>query len=515
MPAPQIPFEQLVRRQKELHQLHISAARQSSAAHASYVMRDEAGKALKLARIHREWHSLFATVDRLILWGSAEVGKTKQLVSYITWRVGRDPSIRVVIVSKNKGFARKIMRGVAGVLTSPQYRDVFPGSVVLQANGDFIDVLGFDGVNHTVEAVQFFASIHGARIDLLIFDDVLDRLNTRTEYQREAMFQFYKDAFISRLTERAQVIFAANAWHPRDMLHRLQAEPGWTCRRYPIRYEDKDGVLHSIWPEHWPLERIAERELEYAKDKLYFRRVYLCEPLDDRASSWDRRWIQNAESHGFGLPWPERLSQAYGEQFRQISIGVDLATKRPASRRQTDESVLCVVGQYHDGRKRPLYMRSGRWHGPQIVAEIKDVRDRFHPAIPWVESVAAQMYIVDYCKEPQRPAQGGWIGMEPEQARKGDPIPVRCFETTARRKYDPTFGIEALGVEMSCGIWLFPNTPGKEPPIEYQKLLDEMMSYDANAHTGDRLMAFWIASEGLRLGMGGADVVDGSNGRGR
>lgn len=526
----------------DVNKIHVAAARRNSAACSSYVMRDEAGKPFRLAPCHREWHALFARHDRIILWGSAELGKSRQLISYIAWKIGLDPTTRVVMVSKNKAFARKIMSGVANVMRSAPYREVFPGVLLLAANGDFINVLGYDGVNHTVEAVQFLASIHGARIDILILDDVLDRLNTRTEHQRESMFQFYKDVYISRLTARGQVIFAANAWHPRDMLHRLQAELGWVCRRDPIwraateeeavEFErqqpdprraqyipDKKAWMISIWPEHWPIDRILARRAEYkGKDELFFRRVYECEPLDDGASTWERAWILRAEKEGLGLPWVERLADAHGEIFRAVVLGVDLATKRPAARRKTDESVITAAGQYHDGRKRLLRIKSGVWHGPQIVDEIKDFRQRFHPAIPWVESVAAQLYIAEFCAQQTTysPATQGWHGVEDQPpVRVKDPIPVRTFDTTAQKKFDDRFGVEALGTEMSCGIWRFPNRPDVRQPPAYEKLVDGMMSYDSTGHTSDYLMSLWFASEGLRLGTGAPDVAPGANARGR
>ena len=56
-----------------------------------------------------------------------------------------------------------------------------------------------------------------------------------------------------------------------------------------------------------------------------------------------------------------------------------------------------------------------------------------------------------------------------------------------------------------------------EPPRRYTQsdLIDEMMAYDPTGHVGDRLMAMWIANEGLRLGGGSIEVVPGANARGR
>lgn len=504
----------------QLKAAHVVAARRSSAAFTSYVMRDESGQPLKLADFHHEWHKLLALYDQLIIWGSAEIGKTIQLISYVAWKIGMDPSIRVVIASKTKEKAAQILGAIVNVMSSAAYREVFPHVVIIGSNAHTLRVLGYDGKNPTVQAYQFKAPIVGNRVDLLIFDDILDRSNTRNEQTRDEWHQFYKDTYISRLTRRGQVVFISNAWHPRDLMHRLQEEGGWVTKRYPI-WAEVGGKMVPLWPEQWPVERILKVREKFGKDRVFWDRNYECVALDDASVTWKREWVDEAERCGLGLPWPINLSAAHGETFRQIVIGVDLATKRPSSRRKTDESILCVVGQLHNGRKRLLHIRSGRWHGPEIVSEIREMRRRFHPAIPWVESNGAQAYIVDYCKEPGKQSQSsGWIGMEgledllPQQSTE-DPVPVRSFDTTAQNKYDSRFGVEALGTELSCGIWLFPNVPGVEQPAEYLKLIDEMMAYDPTGHVGDRLMAMWIANEGLRLGGGSIEVVPGANARGR
>ena len=513
-------IRQLQENIRQVHALHRAAARRSSAAFASYVMRDEKGQPLKLASFHHEWHRLWHRHKQLILWGSAEIGKTVQIISYVAWRIGIDPSTRCVIVSKTKEKAAQILGAIVNVMCSKLYQEVFPGTIILSSNAHTLRVVGYDGKNPTVQAFQFRAPIVGNRVDLLVFDDILDRSNTRTEAMRDEYFKYYKDTFVSRLTQRGQVIFISNAWHPRDLMHRLQEEVGWEVRKYPIWTQNEAGEMVSLWPEQWPISRIQEVKQRYGKDKVFWDRNYECVAIDDASVTWKREWIEMAERLGFGLPWPHRLQDAIGETFRTISIGVDLATKRPHGRSKTDESVLAVVGQHHNGRKRLFAVRSGRWHGPDIVREIRAMRDRFHPATVWVESNAAQVYIVDYCKEPQLPQRVDWIGMSgmddvlPNPSTT-DPIPVRAFNTTAQNKYDPRFGVEALGTELACGIWLFPNTHGIEQPAEYLKLVDEMMAYDPTGHVGDRLMALWIASEGLRLGPFHSESKSDANGRRR
>lgn len=486
----------LAEQEVEIRRMEVAAARRSSAAFTSYVMRDEAGRPLKMAPFHRDWHLLLAHCEQLIIEGSAEIGKSVQLIAWCAWKIGIDPTIRIVIVSKNRDKAAQLLSALVKVMHSPQYREVFPERSVQGWNVHTLRVNGWDGRNPTVQAYQFKAPITGNRVDIVIFDDILDSMNTRTEDQRVEYFNFYKNTYISRLTYRGQVVFVSNSWHPRDLMHRLKAEPGWTYRRYPIWWPGADGGMVSLWPEQWPIARIEKVRSKFAEDQRYFQRVYECIAIDDSASVWEQSWIDAAEREGKGLRMVRSLVEAQGEFFRAITLGVDLATCRPASRRKTDESVFTVNGRRPDGKKRLLCIEHGRFHGPQLVDKIRDLYKRFG-GIPWVETNGAQKYIYDFCTAPDP------YGVV-------NPIPIRSFETTASNKYDPRFGVEALGTEMACGIQVFPHVPVGDPyHAAYQHLIKDMKSYDPGQHAGDFLMSHWIGNEGLRLGHGGATVVPG------
>lgn len=489
-----------------------------------------------MAPIHLEWHLLLAYCMRLILWGSAEIGKSAQLIAYVAWRIGTDPSYRVVIASKNKEKAAQIISAITMVMRSRAYREVFPHIVIVGANANTIRVHGWDGKNPTVQAYQFKAPITGNRVDLLIFDDILDRLNTRTENMRNEYFQFYKDTYVSRLTARGQIVFISNAWHPRDLMHRLKAEKMWVTRRYPIWrpatpveieklalqpdprraqfVDDRGTFMVSIWPAQWPLSRILERRDEYGEDLIYWRRTYECEAIDDASVTWQRGWIDKCEAQGKGLYLVRSLNELQGETFRRITAGIDVATARPKARQKTDESSITVCGQRQDGKKRLLWIECGRWFGPELVSRIRDIYIRFR-GIQWVESNGAQKIVQDFAVAPVA------YGSPYEPIPEPEPVPVKCYDTVSGNKYDSRHGVEAMGVEQECGIWVYPNGDGKrisqwdQAQTEYQRLIGEMMGYDPYSHTGDRLMSKWIANEGLRLGGGAPDVAPGYSSVGR
>jgi hypothetical protein len=65
--------------------------------------------------------------------------------------------------------------------------------------------------------------------------------------------------------------------------------------------------------------------------------------------------------------------------------------------------------------------------------------------------------------------------------------------TTGKQKADPALGVRGLAVEFEAGKWLAPAHP------DVDMWLSEARAFDPSAHTGDRLMASWLAKEGVRM----------------
>lgn len=433
-------------------------------------------------------------------------------IAYTAWEIGNDPTLRCIIMSKTDGQAVKILSGIFRTLMSEEYRNVFPNVRVINANSHIVKLDGWDGVNPTVQAFHFTGPIMGARVDRLIVDDPLDQENTSTEEKRQAMYDWYQNTLNNRLTSRSRERFIANSWHPRDMLHRFKADPGWVCGVYPIWEKcdaDEPGsefvpakgcVMKSNWPGQWPLSRIKKKHEDMVgPNAVYFRRAYECIALDDRSVTFQQAWIDKALTMGRGLPWCYTIQDVgVAEEFVAVHIGVDLATKRPAARRKTDDTVFFVTGMRKNGNRRLLCIESGKFHGPDILRRMIDLQRRFSMGVIvmfWVETVSAQLYIYEFATSPEVVAALG--------GNVGDTLLVRSFETTGQYKMDANFGIESCAVEMAQGRWEFPNIPGLPHHHELQRLETELESYTPIAHSGDRLMALWFSKEGCRLGIAG------------
>lgn len=73
-------------------------------------------------------------------------------------------------------------------------------------------------------------------------------------------------------------------------------------------------------------------------------------------------------------------------------------------------------------------------------------------------------------------------------------VPVKPHHTGSN-KADPSHGIVTIFTEIAQGLWLLPTPPNRTAHPAMQRAIDECLYYVPSHHTGDVLMAWWIARE--------------------
>ena len=439
------------------------------------VMRDERkGQAIRQSPAHEEWARLAEKHDRLVIIGHVESGKTLDLaVARTIWLLGRDPSLRVVVVSNTWHQAVKIVRTVAGYIErSETVRAVFPalkpGRPWTPDGGSITVERSVHSKDPSLAGYGVAGDVLGSRIDHLVLDDVLDWENTRTPAGMNQMWERFHSTLLGRLTAKGRVIIVGNAYHYDDLLHRLEKNPRWVVRRFPA--VDERG--QPYWPEQWPPARVEAKRVELGP--IEFARQMMCVPRDDATARFKKEWIDKCLARGAGR------SMAYGMQVIppgcQVYTGVDLAVSAKAS---ADLTALVTILVHPNGDRELLCVESGRMSGPEIVERIVDHHTRYQSIII-VESNQAQAYILQFTSSVSA-------------------VPVRPFHTGAN-KTNPEFGVESLATEMSNGKWIIPSRNGKTLTTEVDALINELLFYDPAKHTGDRVMAMWFSREGARQG---------------
>jgi len=481
----------------------IWVARQDVNEFIAFVIRDDRdNKPVRQAAVHERIQALADRHKRFAILAMPECGKTIQLgIGRFLFELGHNPSLRHVVIAATHGKAVKTVKAIANYIeTSEELHDVFPnlkpGNPWRPDAGEITIERSSFARDPSVKAFGFQGDILGARVDRMLIDDILTQKNTATRAQRNKVFDWVFGTLWSRLTPGARVTIMGNAWHPDDLLHRIDRMEGWHVERIPALVEGE-----SSWPAQWPLKRIEEKRKELGP--LEFARQMMCEARSDEDARFKRGYIERCVALGAGLTVVKSLReyrvpitavteeqyttlQEQLESWRNgggpfplpIYTGVDLAVSKSAA---ADETAVVSLAILPNGRRHLLRVVAGKWSFTEILDKIKEAHAAFG-SIVTVENVAAQDYLVQHLRETTS-------------------IPVIPY-TTGKTKADPTFGVESISAQMAGSQWVIPSSPDgslerlQDPGII--QLVTEALHYSPASHTGDRLMALWLATEGIR-----------------
>ncbi len=199
---------------------------------SEYCWQDIAGQVPNGA-FQDEWYLILGDgfrPRRLHIQAAREHAKTTCLsVKYPLWRVGRNPNLRVMIVSKSATLAQTILREIRqNVESNERLKTVFPGMKPDVPWGrDELQVRrGTDaerGGKHvilkdpTFTGVGLHGPLTGKRADLIIVDDPFDESEVRTEAQRQKVEDWVEKVLLPTLVSYTQF-----SWS----LLRMRAEGG-------------------------------------------------------------------------------------------------------------------------------------------------------------------------------------------------------------------------------------------------------------------------------------------------
>lgn len=443
-----------------------------------FVLRDEeSGERIEQHEMHVRMQAACDSFSEVVVLAHPESGKTQQLaIGRTLFELGHNPRLRFAFIGNTQNAAKKNLGTVKRYIEKSEelhavFPELLPGAIW---RDDQITIAGFpiESKDYSIQAIGFHGDINGSRVDRVVADDLLDFENTRSPLQRKEVSAWWRLGVLSRLTKIARIIFLTNAWHEKDLVSELSRD-GYHFLEFPIYRPDGS----PSWPEVWPLARIAKRR--QILGPLEFARLFLLKPRDEGAVVFAPAAILRAREKGRGYRLVEELDPALLVRGAVLVHGVDLAFTRRLS-----GAVSCIFSLFihPDGTRQPIGIRAGRWGSTQLISALADVGDRLG-GIAYVEDNAAQRFVVETAQDTG------------EQIT----IPVRPF-TTGRNKIDPTFGVESMSAEFDSGRWILPCDRNLVCHPELEELIGEMEAYDPAVHTGDRLMAMWIArSAGMRI----------------
>jgi len=282
---------------------------------------------------HNEWYELLQGDDRprrLHIQAAREHAKTTCLsVKYPLWRVGRNPDLRVMIVSQSATLANTIVREIRmNIENNDRLRAVFPalrepmGKVSRPWSNSELQVKRSPGVilkDATFVGIGLGGSLTGKRADLIVVDDPFDENEVRTEAQRQKVEDWIDKMVLPTLTPQGEIMFVGTPWHYADYWANLAAKSienggNYVVRKYPAIKNPEDPMekWDAQWPEVWSPERLAERRYEMGSVK--FNCLYLLDPSGLEGTLFKRDWLTFFD--------PPILTESYVRDF-EYYMGVD------------------------------------------------------------------------------------------------------------------------------------------------------------------------------------------------
>lgn len=204
-------------------------------------------------------------------------------VNYVTYRLVKNPALRVILISKTQDFARKILYSIKQRLTSPFYSKMQlafgpPGGwkegaaewsqtrIYLERDGGEKDP--------SVEALGIGGMVYGSRADLIILDDAITLANSG---EWEKQMDWIRQEVATRLGPTGQLLVVGTRVAPIDLYRELRNPEHYTDGAVPWSYLSMPAVLEYAedpkdWVSLWPRSDTAMSEVEDPdEDGLYPR----------------------------------------------------------------------------------------------------------------------------------------------------------------------------------------------------------------------------------------------------
>jgi hypothetical protein len=512
-------------------------ARTDPAAFFEFVMREETTRERIRTLPHQRLVLEFVAAHPVcVIRMPVGFSKTYLMIALSLFFLGEDPTNRGLIISDTQGQASKPLLAVRDYIErSAELHAVFPALRPTQRAGDqwtqtaLVVDRPFGIRDPSLAAVGDQGAVAGSRLSWAVVDDVLSLENTTTQALREKTHRWFESTVMSRLDPKNSRLAVTNTpWvgasesDPGDLTyvleaagvptltmsafggiwitnapnfdsdelrpaaassrpedeHRLKAHdaPEYLAAAYPNGAppnpdRDEEEIV-PLWPERYSLAWLeAKRATTRARE---FAQNYECKARSEADDRIKEIWIRHSLDEG-KRTGHYRFATTAPPGDLPVFTGVDVAIGQTTRHHR---SALFTIAILPDRRRLLLDIEVGRFTGGELVAKVISKHETFG-AIVRVENNAAQDFLLQWIRD------------------KDKTVPIRAH-TTGKNKADPRHGVESLFIEFEQGAWILPCGVDGRPPRAVLEFLQAMRQYEPGAHTGDILMAAWLAREQAR-----------------
>lgn len=463
-----------------------------------------------------------AEPDLMIVNMPPEHGKSTVLtMNYVTYRIAKDPNIRVLIVSKTQSMARKFLYGIKTRLTHPKYAEFHvqygpPGGYDSGAESWSQDMIYISGdardsgeKDPTVQALGIRGHIYGARADLIILDDCVDLTNAH-EYEKQ--IDWIQSEVISRISASGSLIAVGTRLATKDLYLELRdasrypdEESPWSYLAMPavLEFHDEPENWVTLWPKSNIMEIGAKGDMTEPDEDGLFPKWDGKRLVKKRARMQPRSWAlvyMQQQVNADAIFEPDAVKAAINGNRMTGPIPRGMVNCRPDGMdglivvagldpATTGHTAAVIIGLDTITNKRYVL---DVWNKPETTPEqmremIYSMTDRYGVAEWRIEKNGFQGFLV-HDRELNEFASGRGVIIRPH--------------FTGSNKHDPDFGVASMSTLFTGwkdGVQMIelPSTHGNEAA---KAMVEQLVTWSPGVKNQktDVVMAFWFAELACR-----------------
>lgn len=248
-------------------------------------------KGFELQWYHKQWIQAIEENKRTLIISHRGSGKTSIVIPYIVFSLGKNPDLRVKICTADDATSVKRLEVVKRTIEkNKRVAEIFPDLVPDRGAGwaktsIFVKRSIIDP-EPSLEGKGIFSSIVGARVDLLIFDDIVSLQNSIVKpAERQHVIASYENDWLNLCVETTRIVFIATPYHREDATHKIMKGGAYKKLFYQIK--DNFG---SMWPDRIGEHVLRDKRLTMSASA--WSRGYRCEPIADTDRIIQEAWIK-------------------------------------------------------------------------------------------------------------------------------------------------------------------------------------------------------------------------------
>ena len=330
--------------------------------------------------------------NRIAVSMAPRMGKSQMIsIYYPAWYLGKHPDHKVIVASHTADLAIVMARKVRNLITTPEYKAIFPGTNIAS------DAKAAAQWN-TTKGGEYFAigvggALAGRGAHLIIADDPLSEQDIKAGNtgSLDSTYEWFSAGLRTRLMPEGKICVLHTRWHQRDLIGRLIKDSAlneggdkYETFEFPAILNENTEDEKSIWPEQWSLESLQQTRASMHHIMWQWFAQYQQNPTAAEAAIIKRDWIR----------WWEK------DDPPKVNFIVQAFDTALTTKQRSDYSVCHTWGTWtneDDGTENVILLNKvkGKYEFPELKAMAHEQFKEWQPDSVIVEAKASGQPLID------------------------------------------------------------------------------------------------------------------------